>query len=176
MDSQQTLVHSYVPTFDLSTPESSKYSLDLADKLLLHIQKELTSALSVDNKAILYSPATPTSVPTVNSRPQGIFKTTAWQKALSQSTQKSTYRKKTLLFNKTMKLQCQRRTPKQIGCFRHFLTGDVTHQYRNIASPPAATLKLRNIVRQSMKKNQAGNSMDCSQLSLRWLRSSKMKG
>ena len=52
--------------------------MDLADKLLLQIKKELTSALSADNKAIPYSPATPISVPTVNSRPQGIFKTTAW--------------------------------------------------------------------------------------------------
>ena len=143
MDLQQTLVHSYIPTFDLSTPESSKYSLDLADKLLLQIQKELTSALSADNKAIPYSPATPTSVPTVNSRPQGIFKTTVWRKALSQSTQKSTYKKKLLRFNKTTKLQRQRRTPKQIGCFRHFLTGDVAHLYKNsFLHPPKSKAPL----------------------------------
>ena len=143
MDSQQTLVHSYVPTFDLSTPESSKFSLDLADKLLLQIQKELTSALSADNKAIPYSPATPTSVPTVNSQPQGIFKTTVWRKALSQSTQKSTYKKKVLLFNKTTKLRRQRRTPKQIGCFRHFLTGDVAPQYKNsFLHPPKSKAPL----------------------------------
>ena len=74
----------YILTLDLSTPKSSKFSLALADSFLLQLQEQLTSASTVDNKAIPYSPATPPPAPTANSSHQDTYQKTAWRKAFHQ--------------------------------------------------------------------------------------------